>query len=150
MLLPAITYHVDCLTSPPPLTCHAALHPTVNRHAVAKVVLSAPKLAAKAASEATKSKREAAEEVIVDAVQDCLHLMGALKLVLPSLTEPARLQICEHVLAMLILNQPLLTMHGIECLIRAVQGSSGGALPPAKIQQLLSVLPTSPAFPTPA
>lgn len=60
---------------------------------------------------------------------------------MPALSEAATLHICEHVLAMLVLNQPLLTMHGIECLIRAVQGSgsSSDALPAAKVQQLLSV-----------
>lgn len=115
-------------------------------HAVAKVVLSAPRLAAKAAAEATKSTREAAEGVIVAAVQDCLHLLGALKLVMPALSEAAALRVSEHVLAMLSLNQPLLTMHGVDCLIRALQSSaSGGAtLPPARIQQLLSVRPPSP------
>eukprot|EP00892_Ulva_mutabilis_P007664 jgi/Ulvmu1/526/UM001_0534.1 len=111
---------------------------------IAKAVLAAPKLAAKAASEATKSKREAAEEVIIEAVQDCLHLLGALKLVLPAVAEAATLQVCDAVLAMLTLKQPLLTMHGIECLIRAVQGAYAGraGLPAPKIQQLLTaVLP---------
>jgi hypothetical protein len=107
-------------------------------------VLSAPQLAAKQASAATKSQREVAEEAIVQSVQDCLHFMAALKLLIPHLTGSSSLRVCEFVLDTFVLAQPILTMNGVDCLIRALQGFSQQGVPPAKIQQLLEVCLSTP------
>jgi hypothetical protein len=111
----------------------------VLHDAVAKVVLAAPKLAAKAAAAATKSQREDAEEAIIQSVQDCLHFLGALKRILPQLTASALLRVCEHLLDLYVLAQPMLSLHGTECLIRAAQGATDAAVPPVKLQQLFKV-----------
>lgn len=107
--------------------------------AVAKVVLAAPQLAAKQAASATKSQREDAEEAIVQSVQDCLYFLGALKLLMPHLTGTSSLRVCEFVLDTFVLAQPILTMNGVDCLIRALQGFSQQGVPAAKTQQLLAV-----------
>ena len=103
------------------------------------MVLAAPHLAAKQAASATKSQRQDAEEAIVQSVQDCLHFLGALKLLMPHLTGAASLRVCEHVLDTFVLAQPILTMHGVDCLIRALQGFSQQGVPPSKTQRLLAV-----------
>ncbi|KAK9864417.1 hypothetical protein WJX84_009705 [Apatococcus fuscideae] len=52
-------------------------------------VLPGPEAAARAAAAASNKKRPAAEAAITKAVQDTLHLLGALKTVLPLLSGPA-------------------------------------------------------------
>ena len=54
--------------------------------AVCAEVLPGPEAAARAAAAASNKKRPVAEAAITKAVQDALHLLGALKMVLPLLS----------------------------------------------------------------
>jgi hypothetical protein len=108
--------------------------------AVAHLVLSAPKLAAKTAANATKSQRQSAEEAIMAAVQDCLHFIGALKPIMPVLSEAAALEIAEHLLKLFALAQPLLSQHAADCLLHLAQGAANTRnVSPSKLQLLLKV-----------
>lgn len=115
--------------------------------AVCKVVLSAPKLAAKAAAEATKSARPAAEAAIMRAVQDCLHFLGALKPVMPVLAEAAALDVAEQLLSLFLLAQPLLSQHAAECLLGLAQGAPNtNNVSASRLQLLLKARHTRPGL----
>jgi hypothetical protein len=108
--------------------------------AVGKLILAAPKLAAKQASEATKSQREDAEAAIIAAVQDSLHFTGALRPIMPVLAEGPALEIAEQLLKLFALGQPLLSQHAANCLLQLVQGAANtGSVAPGQIQVLLKV-----------
>lgn len=83
----------------------------------------------------------------MQSVQDSLYFMGALKMLMPHLTGTASLRVCEFVLDTFVLAQPILTMHGVDCLIRALQGFSQQGVPPSRTQQLLAVRPHFPFAP---
>jgi len=105
---------------------------------VAKAVLAGPRLAAKAAAEAPQSKREGVEAAIMRAVQDCLHLLGALKPLLPVLPEAAALEVCDALLALFGLQQQLLSCHAADCLTALAAGAANtGNVAPQKLQSLL-------------
>jgi hypothetical protein len=113
-------------------------------HAVAKLVLAAPKLAAKRAAEATKSQRPAAEAAIVAAVQDCLHFAGALRPVMAVLSEAVALEVAEQLLGLFALAQPLLSQHAAGCLLQLVQAAPNTrSLTAAQVLMLLKVLPAA-------
>ena len=108
--------------------------------AAANVVLAAPKLAAKQASEVTKSQRADAEAAIVRAVQDCLHFTGALRPLMPVLAEGPALEVAEQLLKLFVLAQPLLSQHAASCLQQLAQGAANtGNVDADKIQLLLQV-----------
>lgn len=88
----------------------------------------------KQAAKASKGQREAAEERIIESVSECLHLMGVLKMLMPYLAKEPSRKICDYVLNTFQLAQPMLTMHGVEILIQALQG-----LGSSKIRELLVV-----------
>lgn len=64
--------------------CLATAHPSF--FAVCQALLPLPQTAAKAAAAASNKQRAAAEEGIAAAVGDVLHLIGALKELLPLMT----------------------------------------------------------------
>lgn len=106
------------------------------------MVLLGPKLAAKAASQAAQSKRNKAEEAIVKSVQDCLHFLGALKPVMAVLSEDVAMEVCEHLLKLFVLQQPLLSRHAADCLTALASGSSNtGNLSAKNLQILIKVRP---------
>lgn len=109
-------------------------------HAVAKMILAAPKVAAKRASEATKSQRPAAEAAIVAAVQDCLHFAGALRPIMAVLSPAAALDVAEQLLGLFALAQPLLSQHAAGCLLQLVQAAPNTrSLTAAQVHMLLKV-----------
>lgn len=84
------------------------------------------------------------------AVQDCLHLLGALRGTMAILAEASALDVSEQLLKLFALGQPLLSQHAARCLVQLVQGTANTkSIAPAKLQLLLKVrhLPAT-AIPT--
>ncbi|KAG2487102.1 hypothetical protein HYH03_014215 [Edaphochlamys debaryana] len=119
---------------------------------IAKVcqrVLPGPAAAAQAAAAASNKQRAAAEEAITTAVSDALHLIGALKAVLPLLAAPAAKSVTELLLKLYGLRQPLLDRHTTEALAALAGGSAAGGtagaggvsgLSAAELAELLTVI----------
>jgi hypothetical protein len=117
-------------------------HEMFMASAVARGILSAPKAAAKAAAEARQSARPAAEASIVAAVQDCLHFMGVLKLIMPVLSEGAALDVAEQLLQLFPLSQPMLSQTAADCLLRFGQGAANTQnISAPRLQLLLKACP---------
>lgn len=79
-------------------------------------ILPAPATAIAAASELRKKKFEAAKAEAEHATERALHLLGMLKIVLPTLATSWSSRICELIVGFYPLGQPLLTKHATDTL----------------------------------
>ncbi|KIY94702.1 hypothetical protein MNEG_13261 [Monoraphidium neglectum] len=102
-------------------------------------VLPGPAAAARAAAAATNKQRSAAEEAITRAVADALHLLGALKQLLPLMAGSTLPGVMDQVLKLYSLRQPLVTRHATDALT-ALAAAPGGHLAPAQLDQLLGLV----------
>jgi len=119
-------------------------------------VLPAPEAAARAAAQAPGRRRAEAEEGIARAVADALHLMGALRGLLPLASPAAARGAVQLLLRLYALRQPLLSRHATDVLTALAQeqqsAEDGGGdaatttttttsgLDPPALAQLLSLL----------
>lgn len=104
-----------------------------------RAVLPGPAAAARAAAAASNKQRAAAEEAITRAVADALHLLGALKQLLPLTAGAALPGLLDHILKLYALRQPLVTRHATDALA-ALAAAPGGHLSPAQLDQLLGLV----------
>lgn len=102
-------------------------------------VLPGPQAAAQAAAAASSRKRQQAEEAITASVADALHLMGALKHCISLLSGSSAQGICELLLRLYPLRQPLLTRHTTDTLA-ALCASSASHMSPRALSDLLSAV----------
>ncbi|GBF99810.1 hypothetical protein Rsub_12563 [Raphidocelis subcapitata] len=102
-------------------------------------VLPGPAAAARAAAAASNKQRSAAEDAIARAVADTLHLLGALKQLLPLVAGPALPGVLDGVLKLYSLRQPLITRHATDALA-ALAAAPGGHLSPGQLDQLLGLV----------
>jgi ribosomal RNA-processing protein 12 len=101
-------------------------------------VLPGPAAAARAAAAASNKQRSAAEQAITCAVADALHLLGALKQLLPLMAGPCLPGVMDQVLKLYSLRQPLLTRHATDALA-ALAAAPGGHLSPGHLDQLMGL-----------
>jgi ribosomal RNA-processing protein 12 len=102
-------------------------------------ILPGPQAAAQAAAAAPSKKRQQAEAAITTAVADALHLMGALRHCISLLSGAAAQGICELLLRLYPLRQPLLTRHTTDTLA-ALCTSSASHMSPRALSDLLSAV----------
>jgi hypothetical protein len=119
---------------PPP---RSALPPP-RANPVCRQVLPGPAAAARAAAAASNKQRSAAEDAIARAVSDALHLLGALKQLLPLMAGPSLPGVVDQALKLYSLRQPLLTRHATDALA-ALAAAPGGHLAPGQLDQLLGI-----------
>ena len=80
-------------------------------------------------------------------VQDCLHMLGTLKPVMPVLPEAAALEVAELLLKLFQLQQQLLSCHAADCLSALASGAANtGNVSGSKLQLLIKA--RSPFFHT--
>jgi len=72
-------------------------------------------------------------------VADVLHLLGALKQLLPLMAGPSLPGVLDQILKLYSLRQPLVTRHATEALTE-LAGAPGGHLSPAQLDQLLGLV----------
>ncbi len=113
--------------------------PSRNRDTVCRQVLPGPAAAARAAAAASNKQRSAAEDAIAKSVADVLHLMGALKRLLPLMAGAALPGVLDQLLKLYSLRQPLITRHATDALA-ALAAAPGGHLAPAQLDQLLGLV----------
>lgn len=94
----------------------AAPHAAETLLTLCRQILAGPEAAARAAAEASKKRRDEVESAITRAVSDALHLLGALKQVLPLLSETAVISACQLIFRLFPLGQPLLNRHSTDVL----------------------------------
>mmetsp|Transcript_58137 Transcript_58137/g.184995 ORF Transcript_58137/g.184995 Transcript_58137/m.184995 type:complete len:787 (+) Transcript_58137:188-2548(+) len=105
----------------------------------AQIMPRPAKAAAAAAAAANKQARADAEAAVTSAVSDALHLMGTLKAALPTMHPSTVGGICEQLLALLPLRQPLLTRHATDVL-HALCTAPGDALAPGTLAGLMGAI----------
>ncbi|MEW5303887.1 MAG: hypothetical protein WDW36_006539 [Sanguina aurantia] len=106
---------------------------------VCQALLPLPQTAAKAAAAASNKQRAAAEESIAAAVGDVLHLIGALKDLLPLMTASTLRTVVDLLFQLYPLRQPLLSRHTTQALA-ALAASPASALSPAMLAEMLAVV----------
>ncbi|KAK9845416.1 hypothetical protein WJX81_006006 [Elliptochloris bilobata] len=106
---------------------------------VCEALLPRPEAAARAAAAASAKRRAEAEGAVAGAVADALHLLGALRQLLPLLAAPAAAAAAELVTCLYALRQPLLSRHATDAL-SALAGAPGGRLPAPDLASLLGAV----------
>ncbi|KAJ9506030.1 hypothetical protein QJQ45_002495 [Haematococcus lacustris] len=109
----------------------------VARAAVA--VLPGPEAAARAAAAASNKARNSAEEAIAAAVASALHMIGALKELLPLMAGPAVKAVVDQLFPLYPLRQPLLSRHTTQALT-SLCTSPSSHLAPSTLADILMVV----------